>query len=217
MPNRKKKCSTETCRSTVEIRSKSGVCRACKKAVRDANARHCTQCDAVLAHAVKGDLCGICISINAQRNRKVCKVCSEVLLYNNITGFCMTHLIEHKSSLQFDTHIQRNMAKPYTVRQLIRAASFLTSTAEAEICGKERFRFLVRLRFAIAYLARPYYSTLTIAKVLGGRDHSTIVHAQHSAFEMRNEPGFMTLLKGVEREALAIADRERRIIERIAA
>jgi len=107
---------------------------------------------------------------------------------------------------------------PFAMDDVIAAASRVTYTPVAQINGKERPPWLTRIRQAISQIAERHYSFTKIGEAMGGRDHSTIIHACERAEAMiAKDKLFAQLVKEIEREALAIADRERRIIERIAA
>lgn len=71
-------------------------------------------------------------------------------------------------------------ARTYTVREIIRAASIATGFAPADLISHRRVRPLPRVRQAVIRLAKrrmPEMSFGHIARVLGGRDHTTIIHA----------------------------------------
>lgn len=225
MPSFTVKCKSQDCRSLVKRRSVTGTCRSCLTKASKANCRHCDKCGAQMYKSAKGSLCRTCINAAGQSRLRDCKVCNEPLLRSNVTGFCFTHMMQHRAAVRAEAAAKVAAApikhKPYTVSQLIDAASFLTATSRAEICGPSRIRFLFRIRSAIVYLARPHYSTLQIGRILGGRDHSTIVNAHGKALDRIEHPGFSVLVKGIEREALALGEKHRATVaaelERLAA
>ena len=66
------------------------------------------------------------------------------------------------------------------ISDIITLASRLTKYAEADIIAPNRRRVLSQIRAAIVTVAReqrPQYSYVQIGRVMGGRDHSTIIHA----------------------------------------
>lgn len=69
------------------------------------------------------------------------------------------------------------------VSDLITIASRLSGISETEIKGQSRLMHIVRVRQAIAHIAvrQGVHSTSIIGKALGGRDHSTIIHANRKA------------------------------------
>jgi len=73
-----------------------------------------------------------------------------------------------------------------TVGELVAAASRISNISTKDITGKARFRHIVRVRQAVMYLAWfDGHSTHAIGRRLGGKDHSTVIHARDSV------PGFM--------------------------
>lgn len=205
------KCKTKNCPNHVKQCSLSGVCRTCQAAERRAKLRRCGQCDTEMGNRVKGNLCGCCISINRQRKQKTCKTCGIEVSHENTTGMCWSHLVQHRAEVANARHSKPPMVRPFTVGQLISSAAFVTCTTEDEI-RTDRFRFFVRIRFAIAHLAKPYYSTIQIGRALGGKDHSTIVHGQGRALDLMTDNGFVTLMQSIETHALALRERERNAI-----
>jgi len=215
MPDKAVKCKTPNCRASVKKKSVSGICRSCSTAARMATLSRCVQCDAHLYRDTKGSLCGCCISIRAQKNRKFCKVCHSDLMPTNKTGFCWHHFVKDQAEKVAEKH-EIGVVRPFTVAQLVTAAAFATSSSEDEI-KTDRFKFFCRVRFAIAHLAKPYFSTIQIGKMLGGKDHSTIIHAQCRALDLMADNGFKTLVRTIEQEALKLAERQRMELMRIAA
>lgn len=215
MPSANKPCTTPECKGWYSPFAKTKICRDCRNEVRRAKLRKCTGCDEYLAKETKGNYCSSCIAIRAEKAKKRCKACNEELQKENTTGFCWTHMVQNRAENAAEK-VRPTMPRPYTMAQLIKAASLATCTTEQEILH-DRFRFFVRIRFAIVKLARPYFSTIRVAQLLGGKDHSTIVHAQARANELMADKGFATLVRTIEREALAIAEINRINIERIAA
>lgn len=62
------------------------------------------------------------------------------------------------------------------VAPLVRRAASLTGYTPEQICGPSRWRDLCRTRFAVMYAAhRAGKSAPQIGRVLGNRDHSTIL------------------------------------------
>lgn len=77
-----------------------------------------------------------------------------------------------------------------TFRGIVRNAAVLAEMPVQKILGKSRFRPEVRVRQAIVWVAlrATKLSTVDIGRRLGGRDHSTILHArdQSEAFYERD-------------------------------
>jgi len=212
----KRKCSVDTCRDTLSRKNKSGLCQYHKIAAQRARIAHlikdCETCGDELDITVKGSICGVCRSKAARASLKKCTVCAKTIRAENISGLCMDHY-------RPDAKRRRNAKQmPFTMDDVILAASRVTYTPVDQINGKSRPPWIIRIRQAIAHIAKAHYSFAEIGRRMGGRDHSTIGSSCEKAKAMiaRNKQ-FAQLVKEIEREALAIADRERRIIERIAA
>lgn len=94
---------------------------------------------------------------------------------------------------------------------LVRHAAALTGISAAEIAGKGRFRHLVDVRGAVVLVVReqmsgglPVYSFPTIGARLGGRDHSTVIHALHRAEALvRRDAEFAALVSALRAAAQA--------------
>src|SRR5690606_5161942 len=67
-----------------------------------------------------------------------------------------------------------------TFRSIVRNAAVLAEMPIQKILGKSRFRPEVRVRQAIVWVAlrATKLSTADMGRRLGGRDHSTIIHAR---------------------------------------
>lgn len=85
---------------------------------------------------------------------------------------------------------------PPSIRDIISRVCFEMGVPTGVILSDQRGRHVSRARFAISWLARRVtQKTLPIiGEVLGGRDHSTIVHAVRRADELRaQDPAFRAL------------------------
>jgi len=211
----KRKCSVDHCGDTLSRKNKSGLCQFHKIAAHRDSIAHlikdCETCGDEMDRTVKGTICGACRSKNRQEKRKKCTVCATLLMPENKSGLCGAH---YRPSLKTRVVV----SKPFTLDDVIAAASRMTCTPIDQIKSIERPAWLTRIRQAIAFIAEQHYSYQKIGDAFGGRDHSTIVHAcERAECLIARDKLFAQLVKEIEREALAIADRERRIIERIAA
>ena len=110
-----------------------------------------------------------------------------------------------------------------TIPMLLRAASALSCLPVEEISGRSRVKHIVRVRWAVAINAqRMGYSYPHIGRVLGGRDHSTVIHAcREGDYLMGRNPHFKGLVDDVLALAIRIQAGERdavsRAVERLAA
>lgn len=211
----KRKCSVDTCRDTITNRNISGMCQFHKIEAQQAkNAhliRHCETCGDELERTIKGKVCGACRSKASKAKRGKCTVCNTLLLEKNKSGLCVNHYRPYKKP-------RKDKPRPFTMDDVIAAASRVTYTPIDQIKSTERPAWLTRIRQAIASIAEHHYSYQRIGDAMGGRDHSTIIHSCERAEALiAKDRLFAQLVKTIESETLAIADRERRIIERIAA
>lgn len=101
---------------------------------------------------------------------------------------------------------------------LISAAAGLGYRSVADLCGPSRGRALVRLRWAVAINAQDMgYSYAQIGRVMGGRDHSTIIYAcQRADYFMGRDAKFARLVIDVRRVAERMQSAEREAISRAA-
>lgn len=104
------------------------------------------------------------------------------------------------------------MSAPITVRALIEAAGELTDASFGEIVGSVREGHIMPARRAVAFLARGMgYSSTQIARAMGGRNHSSIIHhAQVCADRMARSPEFTELVARVFERAVEIQHTQRR-------
>lgn len=94
------------------------------------------------------------------------------------------------------------------VHDLITIASRLTGISEAAIVGQQRFGHIVRVRQAVAHVAvnMGIHSTPQIGRAIGGRDHSTIIHANRKATILaERDPEYAHFIQRIKDEA-AIAE-----------
>lgn len=82
------------------------------------------------------------------------------------------------------------------IADIVALASRITGIATADIVGPTRVKRIVRVRAAVALVARKHgHSFPTIGARLGGRDHSSIVHyTQQEAMWRQYEPAFGELV-----------------------
>lgn len=99
--------------------------------------------------------------------------------------------------------------------QLVRATATVGDVSPEALVGPVRTKWIVMLRQALALAARdvmhkPYED---IAKELGGRDHSSIVHAyQRAVRRLRDDGEFRQLATVISAIARTIANREPQIV-----
>lgn len=87
-----------------------------------------------------------------------------------------------------------------TVRDIVRAASFVSGFTANEITGQRRFAPLVRIRQAVCLVAREQgYSYPQIARTMD-RDHTTIMHGcdRAEAFAER-DPAYVAKISAIRR------------------
>lgn len=104
---------------------------------------------------------------------------------------------------------QRGEDQPMTARDIIHAVAVATGVTETEITGAYRHRHLARARFLAAHLIsdRLKYSTPRIGRALGGRDHTTVIHALRQAGKLMREDAEF---RSARRRALSWIDCGRR-------
>lgn len=113
-------------------------------------------------------------------------------------------------------------APPFSIAGVVDAASLVTGVSVDDLCSPSRFSKLVRIRAAIYYITRPYYSFPHIGRFVGGRDHSTVINGMTIAERfMAKDWRFQALVESIRNEATRKAASERRAIaahvERLAA
>jgi len=94
------------------------------------------------------------------------------------------------------------------VARLVEAASIYCFTPEQDIKGRSRMSHYAHIRFAIVHVAlRQGWSTTQTGVALGGRDHSTIIHARERAnYIIARDPDFVDLIAFLEDCAKAWAE-----------
>ena len=82
------------------------------------------------------------------------------------------------------------------VSDLITIASRITGLTPDQINGPQRFRPIVRVRQAVAYVAAEQgkHTYSHIGRVMGGRDHTTIIHAHRMVPEFMKTDADLRLL-----------------------
>jgi chromosomal replication initiator protein len=86
------------------------------------------------------------------------------------------------------------------VSQIVDAASDLTGFTPAELIGPVRERRLVHVRFSVYYVAQRLTgkSLPLIGRLLGGRDHKTILYGIRRARELlRSDPAFARMVEAL--------------------
>lgn len=82
---------------------------------------------------------------------------------------------------------------------IIEAAAAVTRYSKDDICGPSRSRALCNVRFAIIHAlrkTRPDLSYPAIGRIIGRRDHSTVMHGwQRSLDLIERYPGFRALVE----------------------
>lgn len=92
------------------------------------------------------------------------------------------------------------------IADLIAIASRISGVSKVEIKGQSRLMHLARIRQAVAHVAvsQGVHSTPQIGKALGGRDHSTIIHANRRAIEVaKRDSEYAHFIKRIRDEAEA--------------
>jgi chromosomal replication initiator protein len=90
------------------------------------------------------------------------------------------------------------------VADIITLASCIFNIPVVEIKGQRRFKHLAMARFAICVIAKEHgHSFPSIGRVLGGRDHSTIINATKKAAEFaQRDPDFAVMIHRLRRDAI---------------
>lgn len=110
---------------------------------------------------------------------------------------------------------------PYALTGLINAASMVTRSSTNDIKSHRRNRYLVRIRWAVWYLAQGHFSYSAIARAFS-RDHATVIYGCHQAHKLiETDSLFRDMVAIIRSEALRAKERQRQevesILERIAA
>lgn len=126
-----------------------------------------------------------------QRSAPTCSQCGKKMKHRSATGLCREHwrAVYHPRREVQETPARRKVF----VNHIIAHAAAVFGVTEAEILGGARVSRVCRPRFAVCYLAREMtdLSLPHIGLLIGGRDHSTIVHAARQCAEhMRSWPGY---------------------------
>jgi chromosomal replication initiation ATPase DnaA len=100
-----------------------------------------------------------------------------------------------------ETRERISLDATHGVRELVRFVAFQTGVRTAEIVGPQRCRRVFRARAAVVWasirLLGKSYSV--VGRVLGDRDHTTIINAVRRAEEMRRiDPAFGLLCGRLE-------------------
>lgn len=92
-----------------------------------------------------------------------------------------------------------------TIHDIARTASRLSGYTVEQIYGSQRHEELVQVRFAVCAVAHTHgYSYPRIARRVGNRDHTTIIHAVKKAAKIRKtDPEFNELLTRLAAECAA--------------
>lgn len=106
-----------------------------------------------------------------------CFVCLKRIAAQSATGLCFEHYLATLGSKD----VEPASRPKFFVADIIAHTATVFGMDEADIRGKVRKRNLCGARFAICYLARELtdFSLPRIGTLLGGRDHSTVLHAVH--------------------------------------
>jgi hypothetical protein len=92
------------------------------------------------------------------------------------------------------------------IADLIAITSALTKVSQADIRGPRRDGFIMRARQAVYYVARKQrvHSYPQIGRMIGNRDHSTVIHgARKAEIIAERDPDYRDLLARIEAEANA--------------
>jgi len=142
------------------------------------------------------------------KQHRHCTTCAIELGKDNKTGFCRVCLrVQRRNEAE-----ARLAAMPdvpayvpiLKVADLVAVASEVFHVHPRDMLGNARFAWLHPSRRAVSYLAKKYgHSYPQIGARLGGRDHSTIIHARKCCqYDMQRDPDFADKVSRVERLAL---------------
>ena len=202
MKHSAKPCAHQGCRNNTTERRKTGLCSMHYHEARRAKMRRCTECDGVMKADRKCGLCTDCLIIARRAALKACRVCSRSLANSNITGLCAEHLREHKPD-------PLKESAPFAVHDLIEAAVFYTGVKRDAIIGTNRIALFIRIRAAIYMAAKPYFSSVRISAVVGGRHHATVLNGFKYGEKHVDDERFQRMVKGIVREATLMTERRR--------
>ncbi len=118
-------------------------------------------------------------------------------------------------------YLPKRPVPPYPLSGLINAASMVTRSSTNDIKAHRRNRYLVRIRWAIWYLAQGHFSYSAIARTFN-RDHATVIYGCREARKLiETDALFRDMVAIIRSEALRTKERQRQeveaILERIAA
>lgn len=207
-------CEEPHCQSRIQVRNKSGKCERHHRKPQET--RQCARCNADMNRRSKGENCGVCISVIASQRK--CTGCGVRLPSQNKSGLCRVHYAE---KIGRKAEPIEKTPPPYRVGQLIQATAKVMALSVDQITGVGRDGYYVTARQIVSFLARKHYSTPHIGRALGGRDHSTILHAVDRASKRVDDLRFTLLVARTHEAALAIKMAEQAAvtahIERLAA
>lgn len=203
------KCKIKGCGVVLSKTNKHGMCVEHYNGQRDANARSCSMCQRRIKQANKS---GTCLDCRTEKTAKTCLSCGH--LYNGKPTKCGTCQSCRDSGKKSGAVILEFVQpqKPFTVDDLVHAASVITLTKPALIKGPVKVAWLYNIRHAIAHLAKDHYSLGHIGRCMN-RDHTTIRSSVVKADEMINLPSFKTLVDNIRRVAMNAGIERRRSAE----
>lgn len=97
---------------------------------------------------------------------------------------------------------------PPSNRKVVQAASIVTGEPIEKICAPSRVKHYVRIRAAIVCIVRGWrcrgerFSTSQLAKVLGGRDHSSLCNAWNRREAYARDPEWRAMVRAIRIMAL---------------
>ena len=122
--------------------------------------------------------------IEAKKNKQMADAIEKYKVIN------IREVAELLEGLGVDVEEVTKARKPRTVQQIIRLVSRYTGIAVPHITGRMRRKEFARVRFLVCWLAYRYCENVSLPKigrVMGNRDHTTILHAVRSYEKMRAE------------------------------
>lgn len=126
------------------------------------------------------DQAGLTQPVRQCRVSRKCFVCLVPIPRQSRTGLCGVH---YKAARR--PSIGEPIRPRFRVADIITHAASVFGVSEHAITSADRSRHFIMPRFAVCYLARQMtaVSLPALGKILGKRDHSTILHAAHKCEE----------------------------------
>lgn len=224
-------CAHDGCGKNVDPRTKSGLCIAHKVEALRMSRIHLERpceggCGSILTHRHKRNTCGACISKQAKARIVNCDTCGRQMSRGPKKGreclSCIRGRCAQERAQKVSIQEPIKPAPPFSVGTVLEAAAAVAGVSVDELASARRWGKWVRIRSAIYLVCRPYYSLPHIGRVVGGRDHTTVMHGISIAErEIAQDWRFQALTESIRNEATRATLRKRRLIaatvERLAA